>query len=772
MLERRPLNRLLFVALSLGTMLALLLAIAPTQAAPDKPETPADWTVVASGLSNPRGLTWGPDGALYIAEAGKGGNGTCIPGPEGGDVCFGTSGAVTRVTMDVNRQPTAQEQVVTGLPSLGNEGTGENASGPSAVAFHNGDMYVLTGLGGPPSLQDPGGPLGADGANFGWLMSADPVGDSFTKLYNIAAYEASENPEDSAVDTNPFDLILNGDNFVVVDAGGNDLLNVDGNAGNPANAISTLAVFPPRMVEFPPGTGNMMPMDAVPTSVKIGPDGAYYVSQLTGFPFPPGGANIWRVEAAGSDPEVYVGGFTNILDLDFAADGSLYVLEMFTNSLLSGDPTGRIVRVGTDGSWTTVAREGLIVPTAMSIGPDQALYVANVGTSAGDATVVRIPTVLSEATQFTALLGGGQESPPVDTDATGVARFSLSGNMLHWDMAVQDITDITAAHIHLAPVGNNGPVVFTLYDGTGTFDPETPISGMVMLDDAQKASLLAGDFYVNVHTTAHGSGEIRGQIWPAHTLVLGANLAGGAEVPPVDTAAGGKAYYTLSPDLTKLYYRLVVFNIEDVTAAHIHSGKAGANGPVLYTLYPEARALGPGEPVDGMVEPSLVNVAAMLAGNTYTNVHTAAHGGGEIRGQNWQQWPGSSYEATLNGWQEVPPVDTPAMGHGWFTLSKDLSQIDYKVTVSDIADISASHLHTGWPGQNGPVAITLYGGGGMFGPDMPLTGLAPLDAQNVLDLISGYYYANVHTAAHGSGEIRGQVYNTPMGTFLPAVARN
>ena len=54
----------------------------------------------------------------------------------------------------------------------------------------------------------------------------------------------------------------------------------------------------------------------MPTSVVKGPDGAYYVGQLTGFPFPPGGANVWRVKP-GHDPEVFKGGFTNIIDIAF-----------------------------------------------------------------------------------------------------------------------------------------------------------------------------------------------------------------------------------------------------------------------------------------------------------------------------------------------------------------------------------------------------------------------------------------------------------------------
>ncbi|NLF63819.1 MAG: ScyD/ScyE family protein, partial [Chloroflexi bacterium] len=87
--------------------------------------------VVASNLSNPRGLEFGPDGALYVAEAGYGGDGACLPSPEGGDpVCYGETGAITRLDI-----PTAT-QVVTGLASMAVV-TGTAATGPHDVAFNS-----------------------------------------------------------------------------------------------------------------------------------------------------------------------------------------------------------------------------------------------------------------------------------------------------------------------------------------------------------------------------------------------------------------------------------------------------------------------------------------------------------------------------------------------------------------------------------------------------------------------------------------------------------
>jgi len=334
--------------------------------------------VVASGLNNPRGLTFSPNGGLYVAEAGTGGSGPCFAGPEG-QACFGHSGSVTRI------DGAGQRRVLTGLPSYGEQGTGNSAIGPSDVAFQGqGSMYVTEGLGLDldfsktiPALDGMGKLLKKQGASGRLKVVAD-----------LARFEDADNPTGDEENVNPNSVLSTGSARVVADSGANDLLRVAADG-----TISVLATFPNRLVDAPPflglPPGTQIPMDAVPTSVARGPDGAFYVGHLTGFPFPVGGANVYRI-VPGQAPQVFASGFTNIIDIAFDERGTLYVLEIFQHGLLSGDPTGALIRVDRGGGQHVVMSTGLITPGGLAL-RSGAAYVSNCGTCAGTGEVLRIP---------------------------------------------------------------------------------------------------------------------------------------------------------------------------------------------------------------------------------------------------------------------------------------------------------------------------------------------------------------------------------------------
>ncbi len=326
-------------------------------------------TTVMSGLDNPRGLAFGPEGALYVAEAGRGGDGPGIV-TRGELRRYGPSGAVTRLWRG------RQQRLVSGLPSLIGQVTGE-VVGPHDISLLGlGQAHVTIGLGFDPTRRVELGPVGAQ---FGRLVRILPNG-RWQLGEDLGAYEVEANPDGLLLDSNPYGLLSLPGERVVADAGANALLRVAADG-----TIETLAVLPFRANPMFPGVGPPL-VQSVPTSVAVGPDGALYVGLLTGFPFPAGSARVFRV-VPDEEPEVYLDGFKTIIDLDFGPDGSLYVLQHVTGPFLSGP--GALIRVAPDGTRTTL-HGGLQRPTSVVVGRDGALYVSNRGTSVGTGEVLRI----------------------------------------------------------------------------------------------------------------------------------------------------------------------------------------------------------------------------------------------------------------------------------------------------------------------------------------------------------------------------------------------
>ena len=173
---------------------------------------------VMNGLITPRGLAFGPDGGLYVAEAGNGGNGPSMFLGTGNQAFLGPSSALSRLLNGV------QERVLEGLPGIA-QASGIEASGLQDIAFdNNGQMFGLFGLGGNPA--DRNSNLGAEGAVMGTVvrLSLDGAG-SIQPVADIAGYELTANPDGTTVDSNPFGLALtsSGD-ILVADAGANDFV--------------------------------------------------------------------------------------------------------------------------------------------------------------------------------------------------------------------------------------------------------------------------------------------------------------------------------------------------------------------------------------------------------------------------------------------------------------------------------------------------------------------------------------------------------------------
>ena len=362
MVRRR--TRIQQLLLLTAVTLSLALMLPPTAASAD----PVTAKRIASGLNNPRGLALITDHSYFVAEAGKGGSGPCQTG-ELGKQCVGRTGALTHITSgSLNR--------LVRLPSVASP-DGSFAFGPHDVAMRRGGaLFVTVGLGGTPAFRTGFGP---DGRNLATLVRITQGGHKRV-VADLLDYEEAHNPAGGVLESDPYGILRRPHASIVADAGANDLLKV-GDHGH----ISTLAVFPPRMVEF---NGDTVPMDAVPTTVVRGPDGAYYVGQLTGFPFPRHGARVYRV-VPGEQPTVWARGFTNIIDIAFH-DGKLYVLEIAHNSLASSDPFGALLRVNADGSKTLLFKD-LLFPTSIAFPDgDDDPFVTNCGICPGGGEVLKI----------------------------------------------------------------------------------------------------------------------------------------------------------------------------------------------------------------------------------------------------------------------------------------------------------------------------------------------------------------------------------------------
>jgi hypothetical protein len=365
------------------TTRTLTLAAAATMAASGAliPTTPVGaaappWTVVAKGLNNPRLLTISPTG-IYVAEAGFGGSGPCHTGGDGEKACYGTSGSITRIARG------RQGRILTGLPSFAAT-DGSSAIGANMPKRSGRKMLISFGLDAPPAVRAG---LPRRGRFIGTLSVATKRRGSWNHLHvltDLAAFEQRNDPDHLGKDSDPTGYAKRGKRVVIADSGGNDVLTIQRKNGR----IRGLSVFGNRSAPNPFGPGTV-PMETVPTATAIGPDGALYVSELTGFPFVPGAARIFRI-APGHPRTVYATGLTNVTDLAWAK-GKLYAVQISDVGLLNEPPnslpSGSLVQVGRGASHRTV-KDNLPAPYGVAVRNGSA-YVTTCAVCKGGGQVVR-----------------------------------------------------------------------------------------------------------------------------------------------------------------------------------------------------------------------------------------------------------------------------------------------------------------------------------------------------------------------------------------------
>jgi hypothetical protein len=334
-------------------------------------------TVVATGLMNPRGLAFAPNGTLYVAEAGSGGP-TSFGGAQ-----VGLTGRISAINPG-GSLPAAVTPVVTGLISLA---TPDGTLGASGVSIQGG--RIVASIGEHHQLVDgaPPSPLvNAAAAQLGRLIQATP-GGTWRSIADVGGFDfdytqacisgqpitpscgadgqANAGPGEFP-DANPYGILAMPGKTYVADAGANtlDLVNANG-------SIQILA--------YAHAQANDFLGDEVPTCVAQA-GGQLYIGTLNG--------NVLRYNGTSSlQPVLLRSGFTPPIGISACvgdAAGNLYLVDQAAEFL--GAPTG-VYKMAPDGSVTLLA--AVPDPSGITLGPDGYLYVSQNSTST-DGQVVRL----------------------------------------------------------------------------------------------------------------------------------------------------------------------------------------------------------------------------------------------------------------------------------------------------------------------------------------------------------------------------------------------
>jgi hypothetical protein len=301
--------------------------------------------------------------------------------------------------------------------------------------------------------------------------------------------------------------------------------------------------------------------------------------------------------------------------------------------------------------------------------------------------------------------------------------------------------------IQVAPDAN-GPVIVdlsSLIDGN-------IIRGTIEVTLQNLIDIASGNAYMNVHTTDHPDGEIRGQLNFIPGITFDGWMSPMQENPFTASASSGLAIATVYPTINDIAVWMLTDNLTGpIGAAHLHNAPLTVNGGVVHDLSADIS----GNSLVHLGSISNEIFSSLLTGDIYINAHTAAYPGGELRGQLFRL-ARDGYGFDLCSGQETGTVNAPgAQGSGLVSIDRLHTNVDIAVVADQLTGpLTQSHIHQGDIGTNGGVVADLtgfYNGSSMF-----LFG-AGTDTSLINAIRAGKDYINIHTDIHPAGEIRGQI---------------